>query len=33
MIGKLSVPHKHLIKDLMRPDQSVQHDAIVNPLL
>jgi hypothetical protein len=30
---KLSMPHGHLIRDIMRPDRRVQHEAKVNPKL
>jgi len=32
-IGKVSVPHNHVIKDLMKPDDHVAHEAIWNPQL
>lgn len=30
---KLNMAHGHLVKDLMRPDNKVQHQAKVNPKL
>ena len=30
-LGKISLPHSHLIKDLMKPDKNVEHEAHVNP--
>lgn len=32
-IGKVSVPHGHVIHDMMQPDHSVQQEAIFNPRL
>jgi hypothetical protein len=33
LIGKISVPHAHVIHDMMQPDHSVQQEAIFNPRL
>ena len=30
-LGKFSVPHPHVIKDLMKPDQHVADEAVWNP--
>lgn len=31
VLGKVSVPHPHVIKDLMQPDQNVADQAVWNP--
>jgi hypothetical protein len=30
-IGKVSVPHHHVIKDIMKPDAHVADEAVWNP--